>query len=59
MKEIRSRGAYDERRIYRNTKAKAFKRQVGPNRSRCKWILIKTFHKEAKILLITKKALFR
>ena len=36
MKEIRSRGAYDERRIYRNTKAKAFKRQVGPNRSRCK-----------------------
>ena len=30
MKEIRSHGAYDERRIFRNTKAKAFKRQVGP-----------------------------
>ena len=36
MKENRSRGAYDERRIYRNTKAKAFKRQVRPNRSKCK-----------------------
>ena len=36
MKEIRSRGAYDERRIFRNTKAKAFKRQVRPNRSRYK-----------------------
>ena len=46
MKEIRSRGAYDERRIFRNTKVKAFKRQVRTNRSKCKcFIRSKDFDK--------------
>ena len=43
MKEIRSRGAYDERRIFRNTKAKEFNRQVRPNKSRRKLRSFKLF----------------